>query len=305
MMRDQRNFEIQWTTEEIAEANLFEQELLGESPWIGRERAHTRENRWSEVPIGTEDRVQVRARPRNPSTRLFPFNTICLVERGNLSSGSARRNGTGNLIGPQVMLTAGHVLTRGLGGPLLDEVKITPGADFDSTTTSNRTPANPTHQMVPKSRLRLHPSLDLGLAFMPRAFTKPTQFMMLQPRGRQNSATLLTIAGYPNERPGTTTRILGLCYRHTERLAVTDVTATRLRYDIDTSSGQSGSPLWLLGNNSIRLQLGVHTNAGNFGVRITCAVIDWIASACRSFSVTGPVVDRVQKRRVCRSSGAP
>lgn len=193
-------------------------------------------------------------------------------------------------------------MTRGLGGPLLPRVTITPGADFDSTAVSDRTPASPNRQRVPRARLRLHATLDLGLAFLPRAFSRPGQFMMLQPRGDRNTATLLTIAGYPNSRPGSDPpeRILGLMYRHSDRLAVTGVSATRLTYRIDTSSGNSGSPLWLLGNNSIRLLLGVHTNAGNFGVRITCAVIDWIEQNCRAFGVTGPVVDRVQQRRVCR-----
>ena len=84
---------------------------------------------------------------------------------------------------------------------------------------------------------------------------------------------------------------------------------------IDTCPGHSGSPIWLLGNNAIRLLLGVHTKgpAGcvndpsgkcrptgatitpasgkNGGVRVTCEVIDHIKSWCREFRVAEPAID--------------
>jgi glutamyl endopeptidase len=263
-------------------------------PIYGREDSESAD--WGEVPIGTDDRVQV----QHPATTRVPFNTICMIERDFGSGYVPFFHGSGNLIAPQVVLTAEHVISESRGGPLCHRVRITPGADFSSTG-ANRTPATPGQQDVPKARLVKHASLDLGLAFLPAPFTSPNQFMMLQPRSDQNTATLLTIAGYPDERPKTTPvqQIEGLMYRHSERVRVTGVTATELQYTIDTSRGQSGSPLWLLGNDSIRLQLGVHVSGSNVGVRITCDVIRWIEDECRRMGVTGPVVDRVQQRRVC------
>jgi glutamyl endopeptidase len=302
-----------WTRRDIDDANAFWADLFGPParppvqyrPPIGYARPpYRREDvgseNWGEVPFGNDDRVQVTAQARHPSTRLFPFNAICLVERDFGSGYVPFFHGSGNLIAPQVVLTAEHVISESRGGPLCHRVRITPGADFSSTG-ANRTPATPGQQDVPKARLVKHASLDLGLAFLPAPFTSPNQFMMLQPRSDQNTATLLTIAGYPDERPKTTPvqQIEGLMYRHSERVRVTGVTATELQYTIDTSRGQSGSPLWLLGNDSIRLQLGVHVSGSNVGVRITCDVIRWIEDECRRMGVTGPVVDRVQQRRVC------
>lgn len=299
--------------QQIVAADQFAQDLFGGGP---RPRSRPRLTtgyrqapRWSggeadeawqpgEVVQGTDDRVQVVAQCRNPSTTLFPFNTICHMDQGAV-------NATGTLIAPRVVLTAGHVV-RGL-----TSVGVTPGANFPAPHVPDRRPARPGSQTAPSSTFRFHPTLDLALVLLPAAFRRPCHFMMLQARGDLNTATLLTIAGYPRVAPPPVNAPLnGSMWRHSERLQLTGVTATHLDYRIDTTVGQSGSPLWLLGNNCIRLLLGVHIGVPatgatppNRGVRITCPVIDWIEATCRAAAITVlPEVDEVQRRRVCRAA---
>jgi V8-like Glu-specific endopeptidase len=238
---------------------------------------------------GPDNRAQVLAQCHNPSTTLFPFNTICHMDQGTV-------NATGTLIAPRVVLTAGHVVKG------LTSVVVTPGANFPAPFEPDRRPALPRSQTAASTTFRFHPTLDLALVLLPARFTRPCQFMMLQPRGKVNTATLLTIAGYPRVAPTPGAAPLpGSMWRHSDRLQVTGVTDTHLTYQIDTTVGQSGSPLWLLGDHCIRLLLGVHisgTSASNRGVRITCAVIDWIEATCRAASITPlPIVDAVQRRR--------
>ncbi len=290
------------------EADLFERDLFGAGDPMWRSRQRRRRRGYGEAlgygeaidygeavddvqesPQGTDDRVQVLARATNPSTTLFPFNTICHIDVGS-------GHGSGTLIAPRVVLTAGHV-PRGAAS-----ATVTPGANFPAATAAEQRPASPGSQT--STVFHFHPTLDLALVILPAAFTRPTRFMMLQPRGDLNTATLLTIAGYPGViPPPATAPIPGSMWRHTDRLRLTDVTPTHLTYRIDTTAGQSGSPLWLLGNDNIRLLLGVHIQGGavaNTGVRITCAVIDWIEATCRANSITPlPIVDAVQRRRVC------
>lgn len=284
------NERMEWhgaSRRQIAEANLFERELFGSGrrPFGARLREDWESQ---ERVIGTENRVQVLARRTNPSTTLFPFNTICHIDQGG------GLNATGTLIAPRVVITANHVVQG------LTTVTVTPGANFPAATAAEQRPASPASQA--STTFVPHRTLDLALVFLPAAFTRPNRFMMLQPRGDINTATLLTIAGYPRIPPGGVA-IPGSMWRHSDRLPITGVTATHLNYPIDTDVGQSGSPLWLLGNNEIRLLLGVHIQGGataNRGVRITCAVIDWIEAECRAASITPlPIVDNVQRRRVC------
>jgi V8-like Glu-specific endopeptidase len=297
----------QFSATDIAAAHDFERALRGDrsfpalQPFGGALRRPSPEatEDYGETPIRGDDRVQVRNVARRPSTRLFPFNTICLVR-----TAAAEDLGSGTLITPQVMLTAGHVLTG------MSSVTITPGADMSAATDELRRPANPRTQTVSSSRFRFHPTLDVALALMPTPFTRPSEFMMLQPRGNANTATLLSNAGYP----GGTTDLprgwsTGTMWRHSDQVPIAGVTPTQLFYPIDTSPGHSGSPLWLLGNDGIRLLLAVHTNGEggcspnrNCGVRITCGVITWIENECRSAGLTGPRVDRVAFRRTCSTT---
>jgi len=251
---------------------------------------------------------------------MFPFNTICLLERTHIGGGVSRVTGT--LITPQVVLTAKHCLTRlnvrtAAEGRRFSSIRVSPGADLSAA--RNQRPASPVSITAPATRFRVHPTLDFGVIILPKAFRRPTQFMRLQVRSDVNTATLLTIAGYPCDKP------IGTMWGHSERIQLTDVSPTHLKYTIDTCPGHSGSPVWLLGNNAIRLLLGVHTNgpagcnndpisgkcrptgaavtpvAGkNGGVRITCEVIDHITAWCREFKVTPPTPDSTYRQRCNR-----
>jgi glutamyl endopeptidase len=271
-----------------------------------------------------DNRFQIRAQARRPSTLQFPFNTICLIEE--LTPSGPQHRGTGTLIAPQVVLTAKHVLQNisppcapaRVTGPAVARVRVTPGADFSAGVVAQRRPSAPASITAPASRFRVDPNLDYGVIILPRPFTSPNRFMWLQARGSTNTATLLTVAGYPCDKP------LGTMWGHSDQVRLANVTPTHLRYSMDTCPGHSGSPIWLLGNDGIRLLLGVHTTGAggpasrcptltgarcaatgapvqtatglNCGVRVTCHVIRFIETACRAFRVRGPTVDRFTRR---------
>jgi V8-like Glu-specific endopeptidase len=285
-----------------------------------------------------DDRFHIPARrQRRPSSLLFPTNTICFLEM--TARNGNRFVGSGTLIAPQVVLTAKHCLMDFPAGsepprcrvgravaPWFSSIQVTPGSGAPQADGRNLVrPAVPQSLVANSTRFRADPNLDYGVIVLPTPFRQPSRFMMLQPRGATNTATLLTIAGYPCDKPR------GTMWGHSERIPLRGVTPTHLSYTIDTCPGHSGSPIWLLGNNEIRLLLGVHTSgpivaAGpgrrcendpllrrcrptgapvtpvrgeNCGVRITCAVINTILGWCREFGVRGPSIDQVQYRRVC------
>jgi V8-like Glu-specific endopeptidase len=285
-----------------------------------------------------DDRFQIRARTTgHPTTLRYPMNTICML---NIRSRSGKSYlGSGTLITPQVVLTARHNIYRRKDE--IVQVRVTPGADLTAGTVRLQRPADPPSILAPvmvggRRMYRWHNTLDYGVIILPQAFRRPTRFMVLQPRSQLRTATLLTLAGYPCDKPR------GTMWGHSRHLRLRNVTDTLLTYDIDTCPGHSGSPIWLRGNplpgsrEDIRLLLGVHfkgvdpanpttrcANTGgpggkclptglpptpvpglNTGVRVTCQMIDTIWAWCRDAGVRPPVLSSVYKPR-CRGGGPP
>jgi len=268
--------------------------------------------------FGTDDRFQVRAQARPPSTRLFPFNSVCRIRPDGADASLAF---SGVLIAPRVVLTVKHGLFNNIAAPACGPraslrttaskgaVVVCPGLD-QSQPAGRRTIARPVRITAPASAQFHHPRVDIGLIILPRPFRVPNRFMLLQPRSdAQTVDRVVTLAGYPNDKPA------GTMWAHSDRVQSTN--ATHLMYQIDLCVGQSGGPVWLLGSGGTRILLAIQSqevssgsragsNCGrriagaplrNCGVRITCDVIQWILSTCRGRVRQLPAVDGPTFRR--------
>jgi hypothetical protein len=155
-----------------------------------------------EYTFGTDNRFQVRSQTRPPSTRLFPFNTVCQIRPFGSRAGAF----SGVLIAPHVVLTVKHGLFTNLATPSCDRFRSTrttrsrgrftvcPGLD-QTQRPGRRTIARPMSQAVAPARQVAHPTLDLALMFLPVKFRVPNRYMLLQPRSTEQTRNrLVTLA---------------------------------------------------------------------------------------------------------------
>ena len=212
--------------------------------------------------IGTDDRVKV------SNTKIAPYKSIVYL---NVIINGNQAAGTGTLIDNTTVLTAAHVVYNVETNTWASSVTVYPGKNketepYGSTTASKIViyPGyNSTGSYIPK--------YDLAIIKLNKPLGVKTGYLSIS--SSISTGNNVSISGYPID--------LSSGYNSPSMYrgdgAVTSITSDFIKYNVDTSGGQSGSAVLNSSNNIV----GVHIKAdgnNNTGVRMTTQKINWINS---------------------------
>jgi len=238
--------------------------------------------------IGHDDRIRI----NNPAA--YPYSTICALRMFTRSGKELA--GTGFMVGPRLLLTAGHnVYDHEHGYGMMQRIDVYPCL--------NGSLINPPIPPVRLTQTNFHtipewvnnggnnPDYDYAAMFLPHNVLG-TQLGWLACAKLFNATLqglLVGNAGYPIDCPAQAT----LCPTHGTTMwfscgNITNVSPNTFRHNIDTNHGSSGSPVFanLTSNQLSETVVGIHTNgypAYNVATRITDLVFvniqRWLAES--------------------------
>lgn len=209
-----------------------------------------------EALIGSDDRIKIR------ETAHFPWRPICSLR---IRTGDGDYfSGTGWLAGPRTIITAGHCVYLPTMGGWAKEIEIVPGHDAHERPFG--TLVSTEFQTVRGWIQDLDRQFDYAAITLPpgRDLEEVGHFGFAVYDEASLLGAYLNVAGYPTDKPLGT---LWWAARKAKR-----VKRGAIYYDIDTTGGQSGAPVWRLDAQGRRLVVGIHTNGartGNSATRIT------------------------------------
>ncbi len=191
------------------------------------------------IIIGSDDRIEV-------SGKVFPYKAISLLlikdKQGNTYWG------TGFFIAEKCVITAGHCVF--FNNDWAKEIQVIPGANRDN---------NPFGAQVSTSFRSVlgwtnhnDNNYDHGAIILKdnTLFNNINAHFDFKEYTNENN---IEISGYPLDKKGTQWKSIGTISRSTK---------SRFFYDLDTLSGNSGSPVYIE-NGERRIAIGVHTYGDN------------------------------------------
>jgi glutamyl endopeptidase len=213
----------------------------------------------TEVIIGPDNRVRI-----NPTTA-YPWRAICALKI--TAQDGSKWIGTGWLVGPRTVITAGHCVYMHDHGGWPRSVEVIPGAN-DATRPYGSAIAT-TFRSVNGWINSKNSDFDYGAIILPensRPGDRTGWFGLSVKNDGFLKNAVLNLSGYPGDKGGNQQWFMSFKTK--------SVSARRITYDIDTMGGQSGSPVWIYLNGQ-RYAVGIHTNghsSGNSATRLVTAV---------------------------------
>lgn len=228
-------------------------------------------------PSRLENIIEVDDRRRIETTNQYPWSTVCKL-KVTFSDG-ARAEGTGTMVGPHHVLTAGHCVIDKEHG-WAESVEVIPGYNG-----AEQPFGNAGKKMICSFAgwfKAFDPKFDLAMVITDSDIGSKTGWMGMQALGDEELRTMrVHTSGYPGDKD----RAQRLYYAAGSLKSFEE---RRLHYKIATWSGQSGSALYERklaareDEEADRWVFGVHTMGGpdeNSGTRITPDVMkhlsDW------------------------------
>lgn len=208
--------------------------------------------------VGPEQICDADGRTHVPSTKQTPWSAHCYLI---ITTPAGKKYGTGWLMGPRLVVTAGHCVHGGLGGRYFSKVEVIPG--------SNGPGDRPFGSQVSRE-LRAaagwttggRASEDYGAIILEREFegSPATLGTRIATDDELNAAGTARVSGYPVDKNRE---------QWTHEDALVSLTPSEIRYWTDTLDGNSGAPVLQKG-----VVVAIHNWPGcpNYGVRVNDTV---------------------------------
>lgn len=182
-----------------------------------------------ESVIGLDERTRI------VDTSLAPYRMICALE---IQAPWGNFVGTGWLVGPRTVITAGHcVYEPSQMGGWADTIIVRPGADGDEEPFGAlaATRFEATDRWIEKQEQ----DFDIGVIHLDKPVDKRIGwFSVASLPDKKLKGYMVNVSGYPGDKGGRE--------QWWARNRVRAVTARRIFYDVDTMGGQSGAAVYIV-----------------------------------------------------------